>query len=409
MVPLDKLDQLLPPARLQELAVVYKVDAVNQVRLPGRVVFLCLLLGLLHHRELTQRILEETSLEVTGRQVDHSSFGKRLEGINPAFFAALFTELYSKLAAEASAGEKRALRLRFVDATTVTLSAKLLEFGLLVGSRNPDKAHRHVKSILELSEEGLPNFLHLCTQRCENADSVALGVTMAEHSNAGDLWIFDKGCHGRERLLALQQRHAFFLTPHTQQNLGVRRVVWQADPALLPTHAPEAGEPTYVPVRVETAVFQNSQSAQNAKWEALPLVVVHGLRFDVRSRSWKALVLMTNLPLNAEGTQAGPFTFLELALLYRQRWAIEVFFKFVKQHLSYSHLTSRSENGIRVMLYMSLIAALLLIWYKAHTRIDRGWRSVKFWLAHDVLEWTRRAVREALLLLGSPPLQTQRE
>ena len=79
--------------------------------------------------------------------------------------------------------------------------------------------------------------------------------------------------------------------------------------------------------------------------------------------------------------------------MYRSRWAIEVFFKGIKQHLSFSHLTSRSENGIKVMIYMSLIAALLLIWYKQQTGIDRGWRSVKFWLADDVRRWTQELLQ----------------
>ena len=71
------------------------------------------------------------------------------------------------------------------------------------------------------------------------------------------------------------------------------------------------------------------------------------------------------------------------------RWDIELFFKFIKQHLSFDHLISRNENGIRIMLHMSLIAALLLIWYQRRTGIDRGWRSVKFWFADDLTAWTR--------------------
>ena len=56
-----------------------------------------------------------------------------------------------------------------------------------------------------------------------------------------------------------------------------------------------------------------------------------------------------------------PYT---LAEWYRRRWEIEVFFKFIKQHLSASHLVSRSENGIKVMIYMTLIVAALIIVYK---------------------------------------------
>ena len=96
----------------------------------------------------------------------------------------------------------------------------------------------------------------------------------------------------------------------------------------------------------------------------MPLVIVDGLRFDKRSRSWKPLTLLTNLNLQEDdrigSSRIGPYTFEEFASVYAWRWDIEVFFKFVKQHLNFSHLTSRCEtsrceNGISVMLYLSLI------------------------------------------------------
>ncbi|MEZ2339506.1 transposase, partial [Mucilaginibacter sp. RCC_168] len=37
----------------------------------------------------------------------------------------------------------------------------------------------------------------------------------------------------------------------------------------------------------------------------------------------------------------------EIAGLYKKRWDIEVFFKFIKQELNFSHLLSRSINGIK--------------------------------------------------------------
>ncbi|WP_462318531.1 transposase [Marinilabilia sp.] len=54
----------------------------------------------------------------------------------------------------------------------------------------------------------------------------------------------------------------------------------------------------------------------------------------------------------------------EIAQIYKQRWDIEVFFRFIKQELYASHFISVSKNGITVMLYMTLIAAMLLQVYK---------------------------------------------
>ncbi len=55
---------------------------------------------------------------------------------------------------------------------------------------------------------------------------------------------------------------------------------------------------------------------------------------------------------------------VEITEIYKRRWDIEVFFKFIKQLLNFSHLVSRNENGIKVILYVTMIAAILLLEYK---------------------------------------------
>lgn len=412
MLSKEKLDEILPPQRLEELALVYNVDKKNQIRLPGKTVFLCLLHTLLHHKDITQRLFEETYTQLVGKKVDHSSFGKRLNVITPKYFESIFQEIHGKIKVNTNSSTLSALKLRFVDATSVTISAKIMQFGLLVATRSANKSHRHIKSIIEISED-LPNFLHLCTDKAENADSVALGATMHRHSNPGDLWIFDKGCHGRQRLLDIHEAKAFFLTPHTQQGLRVHKILWQADPSDISgdgnlvnkTNPPGKDEDRFIIARVEQSFFENSQIKQNKKWENMPLVLVHGFRFDKRSQTWKTMTLMTNLELSSEENQVSGFSFEELAILYQRRWDIEVFFKFIKQHLSYSHLVSHSENGIRVMIYMSLIAACLLIWYKAQTGIDRGWRSVKSWFAFDVQKWLIESFYDIFSAIAVPSLR----
>ena len=136
--------------------------------------------------------------------------------------------------------------------------------------------------------------------------------------------------------------------------------------------------------------------SRQQKWGQMPLLVLHGERWDVRRQAWQPWTLLTNLPLSEDRERAGLFTFAEVLELYRSRWEIELFFKFLKQHLSYAHLTSRNENGIQVLIWMALITAVLLIWYQRTTGIDRGWRSVKFWLAEAARSWTQECLRTAL-------------
>jgi hypothetical protein len=395
MLALKHFFTFLPPERLEALAGRYQVEAAHSVTLSGPVLFLGLLNGLLNHPQLSQRLREETSHQQTGGTLDHSTFSYALNRVPPAYFAEVFGELHQKLQPQLTPGTQRALKVRRVDATTVTLSAKLLAWGLSGGTANPDKAHRHIKSVRELSEDGVPTLLRVCSHKSENADSIALGVPMKDHRQPGDLWVFDKGCQGRDRLRAIHKKQAFWLTPLSQQPVRVLQSVFVLPDDAWPTHVPASEEAPWVTTRVEQGVFENSQESAKTRqqWGEMPLLRGQGGRFDQRRPTWKPLTLRSNLPLSADNQQAGPYTWDERAAVSRSRWDIAVFFKFIKHPLNYSHLTSRSENGIKGMIHMSLIAALLLIWYKQQTGIDRGGRSVKFWLAEDVGYWTQELLQ----------------
>ena len=61
---------------------------------------------------------------------------------------------------------------------------------------------------------------------------------------------------------------------------------------------------------------------------------------------------------------------VEITEIYKTRWDIEVFFKFLKQHLNFSHLLNRTENGIKVIMYATMIAAILLTEFKRKKSLE---------------------------------------
>jgi Transposase DDE domain len=83
-----------------------------------------------------------------------------------------------------------------------------------------------------------------------------------------------------------------------------------------------------------------------------------------------------------------------IALLYRFRWLIELFFRWLKCVLSCRHLVSRSTNGIEIQMYCALIACLLIQlaagrdvrpnqWtYKLLCLYMQGWATEEEVLAH---------------------------
>ena len=50
----------------------------------------------------------------------------------------------------------------------------------------------------------------------------------------------------------------------------------------------------------------------------------------------------------------------EIAGLYKQRWQIELFFRWIKQNLKLRHFLGASENAVRIQILVALIAYLVL-------------------------------------------------
>jgi len=76
----------------------------------------------------------------------------------------------------------------------------------------------------------------------------------------------------------------------------------------------------------------------------------------------------------------------EIAQAYRRRWDIEVFFRFLKQELNMSHLVSLNKNGMQVILYMTLIVAMMVLIYKKANNI--GYKTAKRRFAMEIRDLT---------------------
>ena len=72
---------------------------------------------------------------------------------------------------------------------------------------------------------------------------------------------------------------------------------------------------------------------------------------------------------------------VDVTEVYRYRWSIEVFFRFLKSELHLENLLSYSENGIKVHIYLTLIAFLLTWIYKEQNKIK------SFKRAREQLSW----------------------
>jgi IS4 transposase len=68
-----------------------------------------------------------------------------------------------------------------------------------------------------------------------------------------------------------------------------------------------------------------------------------------------------------------------IAHRYKERWGIELFFKWIKQHLKIKSFLGRSEIAVRIQLLTALISYLLLALYKqSHAPDVTHWESLRF-------------------------------
>lgn len=67
----------------------------------------------------------------------------------------------------------------------------------------------------------------------------------------------------------------------------------------------------------------------------------------------------------------------EIAALYKQRWEIELFFKWIKQNLKIKSFLGRSENAVKIQIYVALIAFLLLrLFHNTYAQSHKGGKKV---------------------------------
>lgn len=114
------------------------------------------------------------------------------------------------------------------------------------------------------------------------------------------------------------------------------------------------------------------------KWKGEPVRVV---KVEVDG---KELLLATDLVIEAE----------LIALIYRYRWQIELFFKWMKSILGCRHLMAESPDGVAIQIYSALIAALMLQLFTGKRPSKRAMEYIQMYLmGYAELE-------ELVLLLG---------
>jgi hypothetical protein len=346
----QKILSLLPEGLLDELADQMQVDRYSK-KLRGELLFKLLLHCILSYKDNSLRTMESAFESVAFRllnagkkkkSVRFSSISERLNTINPDYFEKIYQTciaIYGKRL------QKQKPQVVLFDSTIVTLSARLLQTGYRL--KGGDAAHmRQLKFTIGFS--GIPVSAHLYSQPTYSSEDVALRESILNSSAAQvkTIRIFDRGILSRKT-------HDKF----TEQNIPfISRINPNSKHQVIQKNA--LSQPVQTPSLIFDSdhwVYLFSEGCIRAKH---PVRCIVATKKSTAEKIW----FVSNMP---------DLSAVDIAALYKQRWDIEVFFKFIKQELNFSHLISRSNNGIQVLLYATLIAAILLLVLQNHQSTHR--------------------------------------
>ncbi len=156
-------------------------------------------------------------------------------------------------------------------------------------------------------------------------------------------YIFDRGYNDFERLYRINRMEAFFVV-RACDNLRFRRM-----------YSTKTDRATGV-ISDQIGVFEvwRSRKRYPDKLRKVKYIDLEtGKRF---------VFLTNNFSLAAT----------DIALLYKNRWQIELFFKWLKQHLKITSFWGHTENAVKTQLYCAVIAYCLISIVASDLKIDRS-------------------------------------
>lgn len=358
-------------------------------KLFGRDIFLLLLLSLLESERVSLRVMEDLyscnkfqffSGKSSKSKTKFTSLSDRLININADFFEELFKATFQILSKNFKTEQiKKHAIIRF-DSTCVSASAKLLHRGMVNGSPNTktkEYAIRQIKFTIGFNGM-LPTTVNVYSKQKYLGEDLTLGQTILQYSaDKNDIAVFDRGLKKRITFGKFSKQKKLFVT------------------RINPTKSCQVIKPHKKVHHIK------SESLELISDEWVYLFHQDKIKFKVPFRLIKAKRLQDDQLLffvtNDKNIDA-----LGITEIYKSRWDIEVFFRFLKQELNLKHFASFSLNGIKVMLYVQLIASMLIMLYKKLNNIDGFKRAkIRFVQALDI-EITRLIVE----ICGGNPNKT---
>jgi hypothetical protein len=208
-----------------------------------------------------------------------------------------------------------------LDSTTIDLCLSVFAWAPFRSTKAAIKLH----TLLDL-RGNIPSFIHI-------SDGKWHDVNILDHllPEPGAFYVMDRGYLDFARLYRFHEAGSFFVT-RAKSNLKAQRRY---------SHPVDRSTGLICDQTVTLTVFYSRQG-----FEA-PL---RRVRFKDPETGKKLIFITNNFALPA----------LTITQLYRQRWQIELFFKWIKQHLRIKSFFGTSENAVKTQVWIAVSAYVLV-------------------------------------------------
>jgi transposase len=182
----------------------------------------------------------------------------------------------------------------------------------------------------------IPSFIHISDGRLHDVNVLDLLIP-----EAGAIYVMDRGYLDFERLHVLHQAGAFFVT-RAKSNLDARRIY-------------------SAPTNRATGIICDQTIALNGHYSRQHYPD-HLRRIRLRdAESAKTLVFLSNQFALPAAT---------ICALYKARWQVELFFKWIKQHLRIKRFYGTSENAVKAQIWIAVSVYVLVAIVKKRLNLD---------------------------------------